>query len=90
MTLKCKCCESDFTAIRISAKFCSTRCRVAYHRKTAQQKTTEASFEEGGQLINKINLAVLERMMLKNKISFDDVLECLSDYVFKKSLTNKK
>lgn len=39
VTLKCLECSKEFEAQRSSAKFCSTKCRVDYNRRSEEQKT---------------------------------------------------
>lgn len=39
VTLKCLECSKEFEAQRSSAKFCSTKCRVDYSRRSEEQKT---------------------------------------------------
>lgn len=39
VTVKCLECKKDFEAQRSSAKFCSTKCRVDYNRRSEEQET---------------------------------------------------
>ena len=53
--MKCKCCGTEFTPERKSAKFCSARCRVKNHRGLTNREYRQMAakrFSEDTAIIN--------------------------------------